>query len=129
MPSYSIGEAARLCGLTASAIRYYEQAGLAPRPMRVSRQRRYTPEGIGRLRLVQIAREAGFTIAEIRAFVAGFPAGTPPARRWQELAQRKRAQVEEQMARLRNMRRLLATGFQCSCACLEDCARVLAHSR
>ena len=59
MSSLSIGEVARMCGLKPSAIRYYEQAGLVPKPMRVSRQRRYRPEEVGRLRLVLVAREAG----------------------------------------------------------------------
>jgi DNA-binding transcriptional MerR regulator len=47
----SIGKVARICGLAPSAIRYYERAGLLPRPARVRRQRRYGPETIGRVRL------------------------------------------------------------------------------
>src|SRR5258707_15678087 len=78
MSSMSIGQVAQICGLAPSAIRYYEKAGLLPRPIRVSRQRRYGAEVIGRLRLLQVAREAGFTIAETRTFVAGFFATNPP---------------------------------------------------
>src|SRR5215469_9139841 len=63
MSSMSIGQVAKICGLAPSAIRYYEKAGLLPKPTRISRQRRYGAEVIGRLRLIQIAREAGFTIA------------------------------------------------------------------
>ena len=89
MSNMSIGHVAQICGLAPSAIRYYEKAGLLPQPIRVGRQRRYGAEVIGRLRLLQVAREAGFTIAESRTFEAGFSATTPPAIRWQTLAKRK----------------------------------------
>jgi MerR family transcriptional regulator, redox-sensitive transcriptional activator SoxR len=121
----SIGQVARICGLAPSAIRYYEQAGLLPKAVRVSRQRRYGTETIGRLRLLQIAREAGFTIAETRTFVAGFSATTPPAIRWRALANRKLAEIEAQMGRLRRMQTLLESGFRCECLSIEDCARII----
>lgn len=128
MSGMSIGQVARRCGLAPSAIRYYERIGLLPRPIRVSRQRHYTAEVIGRVRLVQIAREAGFTIAETRAFIGGFSATTPPAARWRTLAERKLAEIETQMERLRRMRQLLEYGSSCRCLSVDDCARVMGSS-
>lgn len=125
MSHMSIGQVARRCGLAPSAIRYYESIGLLPRPMRVGRQRRYTAEVIGRVRLVQIAREAGFTVAETRAFIAGFSATTPPAARWHTLAERKLAEIDTQMERLRRMKQLLEYGSRCRCPSLDDCARMM----
>jgi MerR family redox-sensitive transcriptional activator SoxR len=125
MSSMSIGEVAQICGLAPSAIRYYEKAGLLPKPIRISRQRRYGAEVIGRLRLLQIAREAGFTIAETRTFVAGFSATTSPAIRWRTLAERKLGEIEAQMRRLRRMKVLLKSGFRCRCLSIEDCARII----
>jgi DNA-binding transcriptional MerR regulator len=129
MSSFSIGEVARMCGLRPSTIRYYEKAGLVPKPMRVSRQRRYTAEGIGRLHLVRVAREAGFTIAETRTFVSGFSESTPPAIRWRMLAERKLVEIGQQMARLKRMKRLLDSSFQCECPSIEDCARIIGKAR
>jgi MerR family redox-sensitive transcriptional activator SoxR len=126
MSSMSIGQVAQICGLAPSAIRYYEKAGLLPKPMRVSRQRRYGAEMIGRLRLLQVAREAGFSIAETRTFVAGFSATTPPAIRWRTLAERKLEEIETQMTRLRRMKVLLESGSHCQCLSVEDCARIVA---
>jgi len=123
--SMPIGKVARICGLAPSAIRYYERAGLLPKPARVSRQRRYGAETIGRLRLLQVARAAGFTIAETRTFVAGFSASTPPAVRWRSLARRKLAEIEAQMRRLRRMKALLESSFRCHCPSIEDCARFI----
>ena len=125
MSSMSIGQVARICGLAPSAIRYYEKAGLLPKLIRVSRQRRYGTEVIGRLRLLRVAREAGFTVAETRTFVAGFSATTPPAIRWRTLAKRKLVQINAQMGQLRRMRALLKAGFQCRCLSIEDCARIM----
>jgi MerR family transcriptional regulator, redox-sensitive transcriptional activator SoxR len=129
MSSMSIGQVARICGLAPSAIRYYEKAGLLPKPIRVSRQRRYSDEVIGRLRLLQVAREAGFTIAETRTFVAGFSSTTPPAVRWQTLARRKLVEIEAQMAQLQRMKALLESSFHCRCMSIEDCARIIGTAR
>ncbi len=125
MADMSIGQVARVCGLAPSAIRYYEKAGLLPQALRVSRQRRYGAETIGRLRLLQVARQAGFSIAETRTFVAGFSTTTPPAIRWRTLARRKLAEIEAQMRRLRRMKTLLESGFRCRCLSIEDCARII----
>src|SRR5579862_8771094 len=125
MSTMSIGQVAKICGLAPSAIRYYEKAGLLPKPIRFSRQRRYGAEVIGRLRLLQVAREAGFTIAEARTFVAGFSATTPPAIRWRTLAERKLDEIDEHMKRLKRMKLLLETSFRCRCLSIEDCARIL----
>ena len=125
MSSLSIGQLAKICRLATSAIRYYEKVGLLPKPMRVSRQRRYGAETVGRLRLLQVAREAGFTIAETRTFVAGFSATTPPAVRWRTLAKRKLAEIDEQMKRLKRMKALLDSGFRCHCLSIDDCARII----
>jgi MerR family redox-sensitive transcriptional activator SoxR len=80
---------------------------------------------IGRLRLLRVAREAGFTIAETRTFVAGFSSTTPPAIRWQTLATRKLGEIEAQMRRLQHMKVLLESGFSCQCLTIEDCARII----
>jgi len=125
MSAMSIGQVAQHCGLAPSAIRYYEKAGLLPKPVRVSRQRRYLADDIGRVRLVQVAREAGFTIAETRTFIAGFSATTPPAMRWRTLAERKLAEIDAQQQRLQRMRMLLESSFDCRCLDVDDCARLI----
>src|SRR5256885_14489444 len=82
MKELSIGEVAREAGLSASALRYYERAGLLPAPPRRSRQRRYTEAVFGRISLIRLALEAGFTIGETRLFPSGlFPQKPPAARR------------------------------------------------
>jgi MerR family transcriptional regulator, redox-sensitive transcriptional activator SoxR len=126
MPQMPIGKLARLAGVPASTIRYYEQAGLLPEPARQWGQRRYGRQAAARLRIIRVAREAGFSIAETRTFLSGFSANTPPAARWRELAQRKLAQIETQVAQLARMRKVLDSSFHCRCVSIEDCERAMA---
>lgn len=128
MPGTPIGQVARRTGLKPSTIRFYELAGLLPRPARQSGQRRYGPETAARLRIIRVARDAGFSITETRTFLSGFSATTPPAARWRALAQRKLADIEAQCARLEHMRSLLHSSFHCGCLSIEDCERAMLSS-
>jgi DNA-binding transcriptional MerR regulator len=47
-----ISDIARVFGLRTSAIRYYEQIGILPRPMRKNGRRRYDDSAIFRLAVV-----------------------------------------------------------------------------
>jgi MerR family transcriptional regulator, redox-sensitive transcriptional activator SoxR len=128
MTGMAIGTVARATGLAPSTIRYYEKVGLLPKPGRLSGQRRYGPEVLGRLRIVQLARDAGFTIAETKTFLTGFSAATPPAARWRSLAERKRAEIDATMARFARMKQLLDSSFHCGCLRIDDCERIAASA-
>jgi DNA-binding transcriptional MerR regulator len=101
---------------------------LLPRPARQSGQRHYASAAVGRLRMIQIAREAGFTISETRTFLSGFSATTPPAARWRSLAERKLAELETPIARAAQMKALLESSFRCGCLRIEDCERAILAS-
>lgn len=67
---FAIGEAARQSGVAIETIRYYERAGIVPRPLRAANGRRaYAPEDVARLRFVRRCRDLGFTMAEARALL------------------------------------------------------------
>ncbi|NCQ25511.1 MAG: MerR family transcriptional regulator, partial [Roseovarius sp.] len=54
----AIGEAARQSGVAIETIRYYERAGIVPKPGRGANGRRaYTPEDVARLRFVRRCRD------------------------------------------------------------------------
>ena len=122
----AIGDVARRAGLATSAIRYYERAGLLPNPPRVSGRRRYDPDILGRLRIIRIARDSGFTVAETKLFLVGFP-GTRPSARWQSLATRKLEEIDVTIAKAMQMKKLLASQFNCRCESIEDCSTALAR--
>jgi MerR family redox-sensitive transcriptional activator SoxR len=127
MTGILIGDVARRCGLTTAAIRYYEKAGLLLPPGRASGQRRYEPRALGRIRMIQIARQAGFSISETRLFLTGFTAVTAPSARWKALAERKLVQLNALVARVDTMKTLLESSFRCDCRRIEDCEQAIAR--
>ncbi len=125
MDEMSIGEVGALAGLKPSAIRYYEELGLLPRAKRAGGKRRYDATVLEWLSLIALAREAGFTMAEIKRLVSDFTPGTRPAAKWQELATRKLAEIDALVARAERMRAVLRVALDCGCFRLEDCEALL----
>ena len=96
METLAIGEVARRAGINASAIRYYERAGLVHEPGRVGGKRRYGPEVLRTLALIEAAKRVGLTSKRFARSSTAFPtrwtlrsagARSPPARwrRWTSL--------------------------------------------
>jgi MerR family redox-sensitive transcriptional activator SoxR len=125
----SISDVARVFGLRTSAIRYYEQIGILPPPMRKNGQRRYDNNALFRLAVIQRARETGFTLEEIRELFFGFPPGTRPPKRWHQLSQRKITELRDRMRRLKLMETLLKRVENCRCGALEECGERILRQR
>ncbi|HTO77597.1 MAG TPA: MerR family transcriptional regulator [Thermoanaerobaculia bacterium] len=119
-----IGEVAERTGLAASAIRYYEQRGLIPRARRVGGRRQFEEKDLAPLLVVQLAIDAGFTLAETRRLVSEFGRD-----RWRRLAEKKRAEVRATAARLETMNELLGKLLRCECPSIEVCGRVISGGR
>jgi MerR family redox-sensitive transcriptional activator SoxR len=125
MEELAIGEVARQAGIRPSALRYYESIGLMPAPQRRNGRRRYDESTVQMLKVVQLAQQAGFTVAEIQTLLHGFAPDTPPAARWDPLARQKLQELDALIERAQHMKRILETGLHCGCLRLEDCAVVL----
>jgi len=119
----SIGEVARRTGLRTSALRYYERSGLLRATRRVGGRRVYDASVFESLGLVQLARDAGFTIRETKWLLDGFDRHTPASTRWQALARPKLAEVRGRIERAERMRDLLERLTRCRCETLGDCVR------
>jgi MerR family transcriptional regulator, redox-sensitive transcriptional activator SoxR len=118
----TIGEVARQVGLNTSAIRYYERMGVLPEPERASGQRRYTPETIRQLQVIDIAKRAGFTLDDARLLLAPSDGGEPAYAQLRELALRKLPEVDALITRAQAMRAWLVTASGCTCTTLDICA-------
>jgi MerR family redox-sensitive transcriptional activator SoxR len=118
----TIGEVARQAGLRSSAIRYYEDIGVLPRPERVyGGHRRYSARVFQQLAFIQLAQQAGFSIAEIQTLVSGFDENAPLGVRWRTLAEQKLSELEELITRAQGMKRILENGIRCQCLNLDEC--------
>ena len=122
MEDLTIGEVARRAGVRTSTLRYYESIGLLPAPRRANGRRRYAPAAVQMLGVIQLAQQAGFTIAEIQTLLHGFAAETPPAERWRPLAEHKLGEIDALIARAQHMKQILEALLQCGCLRLEECS-------
>ena len=120
----SIGELARKAGLAASTIRYYEEVGLLPPSKRSIGRRVFDEDTLDRLLVIAFAKEAGFSLAEIRQLFDGFASDTPAGARWQKLATAKLAEMEALAARIDTMKQLLREALRCGCVELDACGKL-----
>jgi MerR family redox-sensitive transcriptional activator SoxR len=117
----SIGEVAERAGISVSAIRYYERNGLLPEAERVSGQRRFTEETVQRLGTIDVAKQAGFSLDEVRVLLTSIDEGAPAHEQLQTLAQRKLPQVDALIERAQAMRDWLIIASDCGCESLDGC--------
>jgi DNA-binding transcriptional MerR regulator len=106
----TIGELARRTGVATSALRYWEELGLLPAPARVSGQRRYPPSAVGLVGVVVALQNVGFTLREVKAFIAS---RSPAGDGWRELYQRKLTELDQRIAQAQVARTAIAHGLAC----------------
>ena len=117
----TIGDLAQRAGIRASAIRYYESIGLMPSPIRSSGRRRYDPDAVDRLLVIQSARDLGFGVREIHTLINDSRSQTSITERWRTLARKKLPEIEALIGRASRMKKLLESGLTCGCVRIEDC--------
>lgn len=101
-----IGELAASLALNPKTIRYYEQQGLLPTPLRTSAgYRSYHAEDQDRLRFIVQAKLLGLSLREISAILAIRGGGEAPCRHVVSLIDQKLAAIEEQVRALTDLRR------------------------
>jgi DNA-binding transcriptional MerR regulator len=114
----TIGELAGRAGVATSALRYWEELGLLPTPDRISGQRRYPESAIGLVGTILLLSDVGFTLAEQKAFVASRPAGLDD---WKRLAQRKLAELDDQIAKAQTAREAIEHALRCPHNDVREC--------
>lgn len=119
----TIGELARLTGRRASSIRYYEDIGLLPEPLRRSGQRRYDDAAVRRLAVIDTAQRAGLALDDIRDLLTGGPgSGAAVIEHLRTVAGRKLHEVAAIIERAEAMQRWLAAAARCECPDLDACS-------
>lgn len=117
----SISEVAATTGVSASALRYYEDVGLLTPAGRRGGRRHYDESVVTRLALIALCQQAGFTIAEIAQL---FDGGPDARQRWRRLAEDKLEDIELKMEQLHTMRRCITEALACACGNMEGCELV-----
>lgn len=111
----TIGRLARRSGCSAQAVRYYEQVGLLPPPVRTAgNQRRYRPSDARRLAFIRHARELGFSVEAVRELLSLTDNPEQVCEQADAIASAHLANVRSRIARLRvleeELQRMLSCG-------------------
>ncbi len=118
----TIGELARLTGRRASAIRYYEEIGLLPEPMRVSGQRRYHHSAVRNLAVIDTCQRAGLPLGDIGRLLKATPGQDAAAvQRLRQVAERRLPELAASIERAILVRQWLEAAARCECPSLDDC--------
>jgi len=115
----TIGELASRTGVATSALRYWEELGLLPAPARVCGQRRYPPSAVELVGVVVLLRGVGFTLREVKAFMAS---RSPAGDGWRELYQRKLTELDQRIAQAQVARTAIAHGLACPHKDILECS-------
>jgi MerR family copper efflux transcriptional regulator len=100
-PSMPIGKLSKATGATIDTIRFYEKAGLLPKPARTaSGYRKYTREDEMRLAFIARARHLGFSLEDIGEMLRLRTSRSGGVARVREVAQKKVALIEQKISEL-----------------------------
>lgn len=106
----TIGELAARTGVATSALRYWEDVGLLPRPARVSGQRRYPSSTVGLVGLILSLQDVGFTLREVKALIGSRSRAVDG---WRDLAELKLAELDERITKAQDARTAIAHALAC----------------
>ena len=102
----TIGRLAMAAGVNVETIRYYQRRGLMDEPDKpLGGYRRYTPTAVTRVRFIKRAQQLGFTLEEVSGLL--LLEDGQNCRETRLLAEHKLTVIEQRIADLTRMRRLL----------------------
>lgn len=118
-----IGEAARQSGVKVPTIRYYEQIGLLPSPVRSGGNRRsYDGSDVRRLAFIRHSRELGFEIDAIRTLLTLQDDPHQPCATADTIAKARLVEVEQRIRSLTALKAELETMIDgCKQDCIAEC--------
>ena len=101
----TVSQLAERAGVPSDTVRYYEKQGLLPRPVRsTSGYRLYGEEDAERLRFIRGAQRVGLRLREIKELLEVWDRGLCPCGHTKDLAERRIAEVDAEIDRLRSVR-------------------------
>ncbi|WP_439530205.1 helix-turn-helix domain-containing protein [Pannonibacter sp.] len=119
MQILDIADVARISGIPASTLRYYEEQGLITSIGRRGLRRLFGPETLQQLGIIALSKSAGFSLNEIRGMFG--PDGQPSLShaQWQARAEELDAHIRQ----LLNLRDLIQHVAECPAPRHMDCVQ------
>ena len=117
----TVGELATRSGVTVSAIHFYESKRLIQSRRNQGNQRRYSREVLRRVAVIKVAQRVGIPLASIRDALNTLPEErTPTAADWRKLSATWKAELNDRITRLTQLRDQLNRCIGCGCLSLKD---------
>lgn len=118
----SVGEVARRSGVAVSALHFYEKQGLIASARTAGNQRRYARAVLRRVAVIKVAQRMGVPLAEIAQALSHLPGNRVPGKKdWGKLSSHWKAQLDERIATLTQLRDQLDSCIGCGCLSLKGC--------
>ncbi|MGF1666554.1 MAG: redox-sensitive transcriptional activator SoxR [Acidimicrobiia bacterium] len=122
MDQLTIGEVAARSGVSTSALRFWEAAGLITSERTDGNQRRFHRATLRRVALIRAGQEAGLPLTDIREAFEHLPHDAVPTKRdWQRLSSAWRRRIDERIGGLEALRDQLTDCIGCGCLSLRSC--------
>ncbi len=123
----TIGRLARTAGVSTSAVRYYERAGLiSPAGRTAGNYRYYEPDALERLRFIRAAQRAGFALDDVATLLALRDGSLAPCAEVEALIEHRLKGIARRMADFRRIQKDLQTSLEvCRAAAINGHCGVL----
>lgn len=119
----TVGEMSDRTGVTASALRFYEQLGLIAAVRTPGNQRRYARHMIRRVSLISVSKRLGIPLVDVQhAFAELSLEGPPTQEDWQRASRRWKITLEERRLGIERLERELTGCIGCGCLSMKACA-------
>lgn len=118
----TVGEVAERSGVAVSALHFYETRGLIHSHRNAGNQRRYPREVLRRVAVIKVAQRVGVPLAAIKEALRSLPDGrSPTAGDWARLSKGWRAELDERIRQLQQLRDQLDGCIGCGCLSIKAC--------
>lgn len=118
----TVGELAKRSGVAVSALHYYEARGLIRSSRSRGNQRRYRREVLRRVSVIKVAQRVGVPLASIREALKTLPQDrAPTAAEWRRLSSKWKAELDERITKLTQLRDQLDECIGCGCLSMRNC--------
>lgn len=119
---FSVGQVAERCGVSVSALHFYETRGLIRSHRTAGNQRRYGGDVMRRVAIIKIAQEIGISLAEVREALESLPELRTPTRNdWSLLSTVWRDRLNHRIRQLEALRDGLDDCIGCGCLSIDKC--------
>lgn len=102
-----IGELSKKLSLSRDTIRFYEKLNLIQPLIRNNGYKDYSQQDLQQLQLIQVAKNLGFTLTEIKQIIDLVNISDIPVDQFQTILQDKLSMIQDKIFQLKNIQHLL----------------------